>query len=222
MPPELLGEGILSKATDAWSFSVLLLEMWHGKRAWLGVQPISVMSQVSAGQLPFDVPSDAPPALANIMRRCISLNPSARPTFQEILAALYELGSSLQSSTPTEGPASAAGSASVTPVDSRGSGRGSKGSSWRVAAAWGAASPCSPFATASPLTSPPTSAPTSATLSAFNGTALSSATEAGTPAVEAEAAPAAMPAADPQPTAVAASVPLPQRAAQPVSPFASS
>ncbi|PRW44843.1 prolyl endopeptidase-like isoform A [Chlorella sorokiniana] len=112
MPPELLGEGILSKATDAWSFGVLLLEMWHGKRAWLGVQPISVMSQVSAGQLPFDVPSDAPPALANIMRRCISLDPSARPTFQEILAALYELGSSLQSSTPTEGPASAAGSAS--------------------------------------------------------------------------------------------------------------
>ena len=30
---------------------VLLREMWHGKRAWLGVQPVSIMGQVAAGAL---------------------------------------------------------------------------------------------------------------------------------------------------------------------------
>lgn len=49
MPPELVSQGILSPATDAFSLGVLLLEMWHGRRAWLGYPPIRVLSSVAAG-----------------------------------------------------------------------------------------------------------------------------------------------------------------------------
>jgi serine/threonine protein kinase len=39
MPPELLGEGLLSKAADVYSLGVLLWQMYNGSRPWAGAQP---------------------------------------------------------------------------------------------------------------------------------------------------------------------------------------
>ena len=163
--------------------------------------PPHLQPLLPAGELPFDVPSDAPPPLADIMRRCISLNPSARPSFNEILQALSELSSGLQSSTPALAPTSAAGSAGVTPINSHSSADGSSRRAGASAArSMGAASP---FAPASPFASPPTSAAPSP----FGSVAAV--------AAAAESEPKGQPAAPAGQPAAAASVP-------PASPFATS
>ena len=36
-PPELLMEGLLSPATDVYSYGVVLLEMWAGAPIWRGM-----------------------------------------------------------------------------------------------------------------------------------------------------------------------------------------
>ncbi|KAL4857667.1 Mitogen-activated protein kinase kinase kinase 9 [Chlorella vulgaris] len=91
MPPELLAEGKLSKSADVYSFGIMLLEMYHGQRAWLGVPPLKVLSKVTAGMLPFEFPSEAPQALTSLMRRCLDLSPEQRPTFAAILSEVQDL-----------------------------------------------------------------------------------------------------------------------------------
>lgn len=182
------------------------------------------------------------------MRRCISLNPSQRPSFKEILNALSELSSGLQGATPTQAPATAA----ATPLNSRGSGtNGSR----TTEAACGPAPVAALNTTSSPLASPPTSSmpspfasgaaaesPTSVTPSPFAAAAGAAAAAAPTSAAvspfaggDAAAAPAAAAPLAPPPEqaalpvppvphakpALAASSVAQQRVAQPlVSPFA--
>jgi hypothetical protein len=98
--------------------------MYYGQRAWLGASLPRVLSKVRAGRcgvgldvmhantiyswpddlvvsphvagvLPFDVPSDAPPALAYLMRACLQLDPGLRPCFSSTLSQLQGIADSL-------------------------------------------------------------------------------------------------------------------------------
>lgn len=74
---------------------MILLELWYNERAWLGHSPISIFNRVAAGEVPFQVPRDAPPPLAALMRECTAADPAQRPSFARILETLYGLTQSL-------------------------------------------------------------------------------------------------------------------------------
>ncbi|KAG2491416.1 hypothetical protein HYH03_010205 [Edaphochlamys debaryana] len=113
--PEVLLQGRLSKAADVWSFGVILLELCHGEtiqgiraRAKTAAAPAgqqaapdsraSAVVHSKAGQPQSDsskppwavLPPGIHPAIAQLIGACLSLDPSARPTFSEAAHALEE------------------------------------------------------------------------------------------------------------------------------------
>ena len=56
VPPELLVQGVLTKAADVFAFGVILWELWTGSGAWAGAH---ALPRCSASQLVL-LPSDAP------------------------------------------------------------------------------------------------------------------------------------------------------------------
>lgn len=97
MPPEVVQHGTLSKATDVWSFGMIVLEMVTGQRAYMGLHYGQIIRQVGEGQLPMSIPSDLPPGLASLIRRCLSYKPADRPDFPTILAEVQQLKDALYS-----------------------------------------------------------------------------------------------------------------------------
>ncbi|EFN52801.1 hypothetical protein CHLNCDRAFT_138454 [Chlorella variabilis] len=87
MSPELLAEGAMTKAADVWSFGILLLEAYLGRRAWSGYSTFQVLSAITSGKMPFQIPDDAPPALASLLAGCLHTDPLQRPTFAHIMEA---------------------------------------------------------------------------------------------------------------------------------------
>ncbi len=78
----------MTPATDAYSFGVLLWEMWNGKRAWRHLPPLGVVHAVALQRRRLEVPKSAPPAVADLMQRCMAEDPGMRPSFNEILPTL--------------------------------------------------------------------------------------------------------------------------------------
>ena len=69
--------------------------MWEvatgGRELYPGLGPLQIILQVSQhGQRP-EVPGDAPPALAALMQRCWSPDPTVRPTAAAIVEELRQL-----------------------------------------------------------------------------------------------------------------------------------
>ncbi|KAL4423942.1 hypothetical protein ABPG75_001243 [Micractinium tetrahymenae] len=97
MPPELLGSGTLSKAADVFSWGILVLEMLHGRRAWLGASAQAVLAWGVAGELPFAIPSPpaVPAELAGLLRRCLSHDPAQRPNFTAVLSEVQQIAHEL-------------------------------------------------------------------------------------------------------------------------------
>ncbi|PSC70418.1 Serine threonine-kinase CTR1 [Micractinium conductrix] len=96
MPPELLSNGTLTKSTDVYSFGIIVCEMWHGRRAWLGDNPVRVLAQASSGILPFVFPGDMPAPLASLLKRCLHEDPSQRPSFAAILSEVQAIAAAQQ------------------------------------------------------------------------------------------------------------------------------
>ena len=61
MPPEVIIEGLISKASDAYSFGVLLWEMYTGLEPWANMRPTAVIRAVTDGQQ-LEFPRGAPEA----------------------------------------------------------------------------------------------------------------------------------------------------------------
>jgi hypothetical protein len=63
MAPEVLADGLLTKAADVFSFGVLLWEMYTGLRAWRGRPAAQIIHLVTSGKGRLSLPEEAPAAL---------------------------------------------------------------------------------------------------------------------------------------------------------------
>lgn len=82
----MLSTGHLSPAADCYSFGLLATELLTGEKPFLGLPLGSVVFSVIYSHARPDLPPDAPPRYADLVRRCWSSDPSARPTMSDILS----------------------------------------------------------------------------------------------------------------------------------------
>lgn len=88
MPPEvLLGDQFADEASDIFSYGVLLWELMTGKEPWAGYSRGQVVAAVAFQNQRLEIPEDANPILANVVRSCW-LPASKRPTCLQVLAQL--------------------------------------------------------------------------------------------------------------------------------------
>jgi len=94
MAPEIMDGSPYTKASDVYSFGIILWEMWTGRIPFHGFKAIQLMFQVySQGARPPTTPvENIHPELERLMRRCWEQNPEMRPQFDEILDILDEDG----------------------------------------------------------------------------------------------------------------------------------
>lgn len=85
---EVLQEGAFSKASDAYSFGVLLHEMITGALAWSGLSHAGVVLHVSALHHELQLPPDLPAPLHSLLAACLSTDPAERPSFEAVEARL--------------------------------------------------------------------------------------------------------------------------------------
>ena len=75
MPPELLGRGLLSKATDVYSFGVILFELFSGSRAYPGMQAPQIMaSKLFPTKKHLLLPEAQPACMRALVHDCTQTN----------------------------------------------------------------------------------------------------------------------------------------------------
>jgi serine/threonine protein kinase len=87
-PPELLADGLLSKATDVYALGVLVWEMYCGRHAWAGHSPARIIYAVTCAGERLALPPGAHPPLAALLDACLQTDHTKRPSCAEIEAAL--------------------------------------------------------------------------------------------------------------------------------------
>lgn len=89
MPPELISEGILSKASDVYGFGIILIELVACKRVYAGLRSSQVMAAKMAKSDPHIVmPEHAPEYLKSLCSMCTEKDYKSRPSFSEITVIL--------------------------------------------------------------------------------------------------------------------------------------
>ncbi|KAK9807609.1 hypothetical protein WJX72_003992 [[Myrmecia] bisecta] len=97
MPPELLTQGRLSKASDVYSFGILMWAVYTGRRPWAGLRHVQILAKKMMGTCAApDFPDHTPPAYRELGERCMSADDQARPTFATVVAALKTLIADVQ------------------------------------------------------------------------------------------------------------------------------
>ncbi|KAK9865060.1 hypothetical protein WJX84_008297 [Apatococcus fuscideae] len=94
MPPELMLHGSLSRATDVYSFGVLLWELYTGQRPWAGLRQPKIVVTVTLEGKQLEFPFGTPNNFKVLAESCMSRNPRRRPTFDQVLKDLERLEAS--------------------------------------------------------------------------------------------------------------------------------
>lgn len=99
MAPEMLQTRHYGAKIDCYSFAMVLWQMCTGKKLMDGfgfdkdsVPPMRVAFKACYEKLRPIMPADCPPALADLIRACWEDAPEMRPSFQQILEKLSDLG----------------------------------------------------------------------------------------------------------------------------------
>ncbi|KAG0431582.1 hypothetical protein HPB47_021636 [Ixodes persulcatus] len=102
MAPEVIKSSTFSKASDVWSYGILLWELLTGETPYKGIDALAVAYGVAVNKLTLPIPSTCPTPFSNLMKGCWSSDPHERPSFVDILRELDKITKSPFMSTPQE------------------------------------------------------------------------------------------------------------------------
>ncbi|KAL4447293.1 hypothetical protein ABPG77_007326 [Micractinium sp. CCAP 211/92] len=91
MPPEMLSLGLLSKATDVYSFGCLCWELYTGRHAWGGRRMAQIVHAKTVLHQCLELPPHCPSGFKALVESCLDSDHTKRPRFDDILAALQAL-----------------------------------------------------------------------------------------------------------------------------------
>ncbi|XP_014474376.1 PREDICTED: mitogen-activated protein kinase kinase kinase MLK4-like isoform X1 [Dinoponera quadriceps] len=91
MAPEVIKKSTFSKASDVWSYGVLLWELLTGEIPYKGIDTLAIAYGVAVNKLTLPIPSTCPQPWRYLMEECWASDSHARPGFAEILLALEEV-----------------------------------------------------------------------------------------------------------------------------------
>ncbi|XP_025420103.1 mitogen-activated protein kinase kinase kinase 9 isoform X3 [Sipha flava] len=102
MAPEVIKQSTFSKASDVWSYGVLLWELLTGQTPYKGIDSLAVAYGVAANKLTLPIPSTCPQPFKELMEACWYSDSHMRPSFDDILTSLDEIVHSAFTQTPHE------------------------------------------------------------------------------------------------------------------------
>lgn len=102
MAPEVIKNSTFSKASDVWSYGVLLWELLTGETPYKGIDALAIAYGVAVNKLTLPIPSTCPEQWKSLMEVCWDSDPHMRPGFEEILSDLDGIVHSSFTQTPHE------------------------------------------------------------------------------------------------------------------------
>ncbi|CAG9762478.1 unnamed protein product [Ceutorhynchus assimilis] len=102
MAPEVIRDSTFSKASDIWSYGVLLWELLTGEVPYKGIDTLAVAYGVACNKLTLPIPSTCPQPWRELMEKCWESDPHHRPSFEQILEDLDKIVHSSFTQTPHE------------------------------------------------------------------------------------------------------------------------
>lgn len=94
MAPEVFKSQTFSKASDVWSYGVVLWELLTGKTPYEGFNFAAILYGVGNNTLKLPIPDSCPDSFKELLQRCWLPEPHNRPTFRDILSILETIAES--------------------------------------------------------------------------------------------------------------------------------
>ena len=81
---------------DAYSFGVIIWEIYTGKLPWAGMHPTQIIFVVTIEKRLLAIPAESPPAIQALLAACWERDPTLRPKMQKIEADFPEQDSEIE------------------------------------------------------------------------------------------------------------------------------